>query len=76
MREHAFSRKCRRWNIKLNPKEVKRCQSSVGFKDHPLTLDGLEADPEKILATLEMSGTGDSDKEFLAIMCSCDQLDQ
>ena len=29
--ERAFFEKCRWWNLKLNRKKVKRCQSSVRF---------------------------------------------
>ena len=57
--ERAFFEKCRRWNLKLNRKKVKRCQSSVRFMGHLLTSDGLKADPEKIQAILEMPEPGD-----------------
>ena len=45
--ERAFFEKCRRWNLKLNRKKVKRCQSSVRFMGHLLMSEGLKADPEK-----------------------------
>ena len=57
--ERAFFEKCRRWNLKLNRKKVKRCQSSVRFMGHLLTSEGLKADPEKIQAILEMPEPGD-----------------
>ena len=57
--ERAFFEKCRRWNLKLNRKKVKRCQSSARFMGHLLTSEGLKADPEKIQAILEMPEPGD-----------------
>ena len=45
--ERAFFEKCRRWNLKLNRRKVKRCQSSVRFIGHLLTSDGLKAAPRR-----------------------------
>ena len=68
--ERAFFEKCRRWNLKLNRRKVKRCQSSVRFMGHLLTSDGLKADPEKIQAIIEMSEPGDITalKRFLGMV--------
>ena len=68
--ERAFFEKCRRWNLKLNGRKVKRCQSSVRFMGHLLTSDGLKVDQEKIQAIIEMSETGDITalKRFLGIV--------
>ena len=68
--ERAFFEKCRKWNLKLNRKKVKRCQSSVRFMGHLLTSEGLKADPEKIQAILEMPEPGDITalKRFLGMI--------
>ena len=68
--ERAFSEKCRMWNLKLNRRKVKRCQSSVRFMGHLLTSDGLKAIPEKIQAIIEMSEPGDITalKRFLGMV--------
>ena len=48
--KRAFFEKCRMWNLKLNRRKVKCCQSSVRSMGHLLTSDRLKADPEKIQA--------------------------
>ena len=52
--ERAFLEKCRLWNLKLTRAKVRRHQSSVKFKGHLLTPQGLRPDPEKIQAILQM----------------------
>ena len=52
--ERVIFEKCREWNLKLNKSKLKRAQSSVAFMGHFLTSEGLNPDPAKVEAILEI----------------------
>ena len=48
-----------KFNCKLNKSKIKLCQTSVKFFGHTLTCNGLEPDPEKTSAIINMKSSSD-----------------
>ena len=51
---HSLMRRCREQNIKLNQDKVNLRRKEVPFMGHVISEKGLQADPAKVKAVLEM----------------------
>ena len=51
---HSLMRRCREQNIKLNQDKVNLQRKEVPFMGHVISEKGLQADPAKVKAVLEM----------------------